>query len=100
MYVFGWTECLLLLSLFLLVFGPRFLIRSAQRMRRNLGGFKSLLMGPEAIGSKPCGRPRNSGIWVRLTGWISGVAGGGQLWTVGIFGPGSSGKRRTQSLQP
>ena len=30
----------------------------------------------------------------RLTGWISGVAGGGQHWTDGIFGPGSSGKRR------
>lgn len=45
MYVFGWTECLLLLSLFLLVFGPRFLIRSAQRMRRNLGGFKESFDG-------------------------------------------------------
>ncbi len=40
MYAFGWSECLFLFMIFLLVFGPRFLFAAGQRAYRGLAGGK------------------------------------------------------------
>ena len=55
MFGLGLGECLLILALFVLVFGPRFLVNSCKRIFNSFAGFKDSFTEARADAPSPLG---------------------------------------------